>query len=213
MRLELLIADIWSRDILPFSNMPHRTRSELRRRNSTSTMMRKMSLSRRSSTSRISQRIGEGGSLRALRRPGRGLAEGLVTSGDNKQTKPEAPKHFPSSGTTKQSLQQISEPLEPMLIEGCEFSEKDGLSDVVSIGPGPEEKASETAILWMSDANSLDLTKSRPSIKSIHSFSKESKENVCHSTHQTVESNNRGWGRVGSLRGDNKGHGFRSLFR
>lgn len=214
MRLELLIADIWSRDILPFSNMPYRARSELRRRNSTSTMMRKLSLSRRSSTSRITQRSGEGGSLRALRRPGRGLVEDTASFGENEHANtPDTPEHSPKSRTSEPNHRQVLEPPEPVLIEEIEFSEKDELGDVIEVAPGPEKKPSETSILCMSDANSLHLTMSHPSIKAFHSWSRESKENVYRPMHQARGSNNRGWGRVGSLRGESRGHSFRNLFR
>lgn len=66
-RLERLLSDVWTRQILPYPGMTGRSSSEHRVRSSASTMMRKLSVA--SITSNFTKRSGNFASLTSLNRP------------------------------------------------------------------------------------------------------------------------------------------------
>lgn len=210
MRLELLIADIGSRELLAFPGAPQRTRSELRARRSTSTMMRKMSLSRRSSTSQISRSIGGGASLRGLKRPyGRLSQESLRCEGDNITTK--TCDSLAQPDYEEQIIHEEEsepEPPEPELVQSREIDQKDGSYDDISVEDMSKADALNIPILRIANTNNFEETKSSGSLRSPSQVSQ--KEN----SRQSMDDRNRSWAKVSSMRGEVKGHhGFRSMFR
>ena len=211
MRLELSTADIWSREILPYPVAPQRTRSEIRRRNSTSTMMRKMSLNRRSSTSQISRSIGAGASLRGLRRAHKKASlESLRCDIEDKSITPDTSEDVaqqePENPTIPEEEPECSE---PEVTEALEKNEKDEHCDVVFI-ENISEKMVDTPILRVADTNSLGLVLTSRSSKTPSLVGKENSRQLAEHTTGIM---NRSWGK-GSMRGEAKGHhGIRSLFR
>lgn len=205
MRLELLIADIGSPDLLAFPGTPQRTRSELRVRRSTSTMMRKMSLGRRSSTSQISRSIGGGASLRGLKRPYRRLSqESLRCEGDSITTK--TGDSLPQPDYEEQIIHE--EESEPELVQLGGVDQKDGPCDGISVEDMSKADAMNIPILRVANTNNFEETKTIGSLRSPSQVSQ--KEN----SRQSMDDRNRSWAKVSSMRGEVKGHhGFRSMFR
>ncbi|KAH6997555.1 hypothetical protein BKA56DRAFT_469162 [Ilyonectria sp. MPI-CAGE-AT-0026] len=219
-RLEILLADIWSRDILPFPGMASRSRSEHLVRSSASSMMRKLSVA--SITGSFSKRPGSashkvqgseeltasGGTIRRISKSSDCVSEcgASIHSGTGRLSK--RPR---TRGTRKQNHSQ-----ELPAAFGFELLEMSGtvrtfdLTKLASTADSTRENE-DTPTLRTSASNSVQLSSSPCSEKS--SSCSIAKENACPVLDTTVRSHGRRWGRAGGTKPEGKAQGLRSLFR
>ncbi|KAL6402898.1 rho guanyl nucleotide exchange factor [Ilyonectria robusta] len=219
-RLEILLADIWSRDILPFPGMASRSRSEHLVRSSASSMMRKLSVA--SITGSFSKRPGSashkvqgseeltasGGTIRRISKSSDCVSEcgASIHSGTGRLSK--RPR---TRGTREQNHSQ-----ELPAAFGFELLEMSGtvrtfdLTKLASTADSTRENE-DTPTLRTSASNSVQLSSSPCSEKS--SSCSIAKENACPVLDTTVRSHGRRWGRAGGTKPEGKAQGLRSLFR
>ncbi|KAM0437510.1 hypothetical protein ACHAPT_001874 [Fusarium lateritium] len=213
-RLEVLLEDVWSHNIIPLPDMTSIARNEQMMRRSASTMMRKLSMAN------------------MTKRPGtisRRGSEDMVTEGLTRQTSKSSVSSFGAfdvdgswhSNTTKCST----------LPEATEMGiEEDGVSDArcpmqkLTIASGPRdpgliEKASDTAdedlkreevAIQPSKPNSLLVSSSRSSRKA--EALPGTKENTRPPANVPARAKSNRWTR-GSSQDEKKGHGLRRFFR
>ncbi|KAF7559681.1 hypothetical protein G7046_g4477 [Stylonectria norvegica] len=225
-RLEALLEDIWSRDILPFPGILQRTRSEHLVRSSASTMMRKLSVAR-SMTGSFSRRTGSlsqryrdtkeaaanDGSLREQSRSGDdetdrdGSTESIATVVDEESKTGEGFGHELS--------RQHSAPPQLALAGNCDSAlevDESETVDTANAGDDVEEEAAGTPMLQVSSPNSPRQSPSPTSDKSASRG--EAKENSSPLQVPKGRSRSLPWIRPGgSAKQEGKSSGFRSFFR
>lgn len=222
-RLEAILSDVWSREILPFPGMTTRSRSEHLVRTSASSVMRKLSVA--SITSSFNKRTVSAAQKTAghqetpkcsdsKSKPGHdddaatvAAATLLASAGDN---------DFETTRRTKRPRTDNTEARPRPEAPGFELTEVSGT--VRRLDTSEAKTPPETGeislmgipILRTASTNSLRLSASTISEKSPRCSME--KENRCRSPHAKGRGHGR-WARVGMTKHDGKGHGFRSLFR
>lgn len=218
-RLESLLADVWSRDRLPFPGISNRHGSGHLVR--ASSMMRKLSIAslaeslnkRSGSLSRRAARLSEdglGGScqhLDSIDSEPDPIPKTL--HGDNS----DATTVTPGSWNQETMLPPVqNEPVdeksdgEPHMVQKLEARDK---QKALSRADTVQDDASTTSVLRKSSANSIRLAASKVPGKAAENALE--KENACEV--QEYKSLSR-WARVGNMaKGEGKGHGLRSFFR
>ncbi|KAH7326485.1 hypothetical protein B0I35DRAFT_136518 [Stachybotrys elegans] len=208
-RLEALLADVWSREVLPFPGMTARSRSEQLVRSSASTVMRKLSVA--SIASSFTKRSGSlSHKHKSNDEDARQSHKETSSTGEaGGQTKPEAnepvvePMHSPDDDPIK-CCEMILTPL-------VKADSVDFVTGTVRHMPrkaGVEVDGSGY-ILRTSSPNSIRVSQTNRSEKS--SICSAEKENASKPSRHHSKISSR-WGHGGS-KGDGKSHGFRSLFR
>lgn len=209
-RLETLLMDVWSRDVLPYPGMSFKARNEHIVRSSASTMMRKLSVV--SITGSFGKKAGANSSGLDMLEP-----PGAVTQDDSR------------SGDSTRSCSSSVHSCNGRLIKRPRtqnLREKGGGTGTRNTSSGtmqvleltkivvdskqiPDEK-SETAGLSAS-ASDHQPSMSLGSVKS--DSCSLGKENACPPTEVESKKQGRRWGRAGGLRNDGTSQGLRSLFR
>lgn len=219
-RLEGLLSDIWSREILPFPGMASRTRSEHLVR--ASSVMRKLSVT--SLTGSFSKRSG---STLQLTRQGEFWDRGEAFKPKDSLDSDASPitREFAEDGGSIRKLKK------PRMKATRRDSLADDIAKLVMVDrPNTTMKSPQPAMVKGMPQGSADsMVTAGASILgafsmndlSIAAFEKPlssvvvnaSKENL-YTDPSTEKARNTGrWAKVGIVRNDGKGHGFRSLFR
>ncbi|KAK1600103.1 RhoGEF domain-containing protein [Colletotrichum navitas] len=233
-RLEALMSDIWSRDILPFPGMTGRSRSEHLVRSSASTMMRKLSVaSIASSFAKRSNSVASLGKLVVEDDPGD--KEGVDHGHPSKIYRAESsnPEHGPDDKvdeTTRPRLPKIDDDIEvtttvsapatPMLAQPNIIVHADPVEQLRSGYSGfllGDVWPSKPAVLRTASGNSLPRVRRDPITP---------KTSPCPSDRGEKDSQSRAfkapklshkasmrWGKVGTLNRDDLVRGIRSFFR
>ncbi|KAH7133510.1 RSP protein [Dactylonectria macrodidyma] len=220
-RLEILLADIWSRDVLPFPGMLSRSRSEHLVRNSASSMMRKLSVA--SITGSFSKRPGN-----ALHRA-HGNEESMALGGTIRRTSKSSDcasecsvnSHAGTGRLSKRPRTRVvrekNHSQDTPVASAFELAEKtvpDWAIELARTASAATELGGDQGLrsLRTSAANSVQLSPSNSCDKSI--LVSMAKENACsEADNNALRSHGRRWGRAGGTRLEGKGHGLRSLFR
>ncbi|KPM37086.1 hypothetical protein AK830_g9460 [Neonectria ditissima] len=220
-RLEILLADIWSRDVLPFPGMLSRSRSEHLVRNSASTMMRKLGVA--SITGSFSKRTGgtsqrvqgceelavSGGITRRISKSSDGIPEcGASTLSSTGRLSKRPRTRGPSEQRQSDDHQAPAAFCGELTEVPASIAMLD-LAKVVSTG-GATGDRKDTLAMSISASNSIQLS-SPPS--SEQSAAGSAKENALPPTNNIMQSHGRRWGRASATKLDSKGQGLRSLFR
>ncbi|KAM5362782.1 hypothetical protein ACJZ2D_012366 [Fusarium nematophilum] len=216
-RLEVLLADIWSQDILPLPGMTSIARNEQIVRRSASTMMRKLSVAsmvKRSAS--VSHRPNEDSTATGITQQTSGSSEsdfGIV-------------KPIDFSGSSNLNIikaalpetQEMSEDEDWMSGTRSPTSEITQVSEIQALGlvqmiGGTKlgDDLNETLVLQTSATNSLRASSSQGSRKS--GTFPESKENTHPSASMPILRSSSRWGKVRNLKIEGKGHGLRRFFR
>lgn len=218
-RLEILLEDVWSKDVLPFPGLSGRSRGDHLVR--ASSVMRKFSMA--SLTDSFNKRSG------SLSRRTR-TTEGATIEETNIALDllgPERPSHFtnpPAEDALDESLEmgkkssiQASSYIERKPPTKVEHADNEGTIRATKT----QSKSEELLVMDMSaeDAGSIPMLRkvSPTSTRPVQSIStdktaaaSERKEN----TYKCLEEKNAGrWVKASLSRNESRGHGFRSLFR
>ncbi|KAH7137148.1 RSP protein [Dactylonectria estremocensis] len=219
-RLEILLADIWSRDVLPFPGMLSRSRSEHLVRNSASTMMKKLSVA--SITGSFSKRPGGathrahgneepvalGGTVRHISKSSDCASECSAGphAGTGRLSKRPRTRCVREQNYSQDTPAAFTFELAETTVPGWAMDLAGTASATIEIGEDQEARSLRT-----SATNSVQLSSSNNSEKSISVSI--AKENACTLVDNTARSHGRRWGRAGVARLEGKGQGLRSLFR
>ncbi|KAI5466600.1 hypothetical protein BGZ63DRAFT_409851 [Mariannaea sp. PMI_226] len=188
-RIETLLANIWSRDILPYPGMAPKTRSDHLVRNSASTMMRKLSVA--SISGSFSKKAG----TTSPRCPN---TEDSENSGNGRLTK-------------RPRTQSVHEKVEFIQSPGTETSQR---FDLTKLTVDVKTKSDERILAAVLDSPSTvsPRSSSSPGLDKSDPCLIE-KENACPPPNNESKKQGRRWGKAGGLRNDGMGRGLRSLFR
>lgn len=218
-RLENILTDVWSRDILPFPGMTARIRSEHLVRSSASSVMRKLSVaSITSSFGKRSGSVSHGGKAAGLV-----LGDEALSQADSISIAREEADDGRSM-TTLQVQQQVlggrhewvSSPTEALFLEELLASEaglRQHSSDRThtdSTESAPTETTAATDVLQISPSNSIRLKQSLQF--DTKAVGHRAKENEAHHSLDRTKSFSR-WSTKSQVKSNNKGHGIRNLFR
>ncbi|KAK1994235.1 RhoGEF domain-containing protein [Colletotrichum falcatum] len=234
-RLEALMSDIWSRDILPFPGMTGRSRSEHLVRTSASTMMRKLSVA--SIASSFAKRSNSVVSLGKLAvEDDAGDKEGMDHGHASKLCRAESSNtdHGPDDKVdeiTRPRLPKIDDDIEvantasapatPMLAQSNIVVHADPVEQLRSgyggfLLPG-DVRPSKTTVLRTASGNSLPQVRRDPTIPKrspcpSERGEKEDQSRAFKAPRLSHKSSMR-WGKVGTLNRDDLVQGIRSFFR
>lgn len=220
-RLENLLADVWSRDILPFPGITGRGRSEHLMRASASSVMRKLSVA--SITSSFSKKSGslpqsvgladtthgDSGFVQAEERP--------KVPGENIDTDDQKPS---SASNVRQSVVATSvdwdsSPAEALfekllLSANTARQSSSDRTHTDSTDGAPTDTTAATEVLQVSPANSIVLA---PAVQfETKAVAPRAKENDAHHALSHSKSFSR-WAAKGSEKGVEKAHSIRNIFR
>lgn len=213
-RLEVLLEDVWTQNIIPLPDMTSIARNEQLVRRSASTMMRKLSManmtkrpgsiSRRESEDTATEGLTRQTSKSSVSSFGVFDVDGSWHSNTTKcSTLPEATEMgtdescVPNTGPPRQKLTMSSKPQGAGLVETASDTADDDLKK--------EEVATESSM-----ANTTVVASSQSSRKA--EASPSTKENTRPSFSVPVRARSTRWAR-GSAQDEKKGHGLRRFFR
>lgn len=218
-RLEALLGDVWSREILPFPGMGTRTRSEHLVRAASSSMMRKLSVASFSSFGKRSSSVHRKNILAEETE----FKESCDTANDK------CPKDI---GSTEDEVAELDTSSKRLKVYEAFRSSPENPKFEVTDTQGTVRKITATALkgsLSLSDEdleifgapflqstplNNLELDPSinaeNESIRKVDE--KENAETLVESPGDTIRGMTR-WPKVGAPRNNGQGHSFRSLFR
>jgi hypothetical protein len=207
-RLEALLADVWSREILPFPGMTTRSRSEQLVRSSASTVMRKLSVA--SIASSFTKRSGSLSYKHKANDEDARESQKAAGSVDEASEPLRLADDGPGVGLMHSPNDDQTKCYEMMLTASAKADSIDFTTGTVRHMPrkaGVEVDGSGH-ILRTSSPNSIRMSQANRSEKS--SFCSTEKENTSKPSRHHTRISSR-WVHGGSK--DGKSHGFRSLFR
>ena len=220
-RLEILLTDVWSRDILPFPGITARARSEHLVRSSATSVMRKLSVA--SITNSFARRSG---SVSHNTRPADTILNGEAFTKDQDRLNADAAVHGAAEDMVAMQKPHhvvqgaedwISSPTETLLLEEILCSEagfRQTSSDRThtnSMDSAPTATTAATDILQASPSNSV---RRKPSMNfDSKSRIPHAKENIVEPSLDRSKSLSHWAGSEGNVAVTSKSHGFRNLFR
>lgn len=220
-RLELLLSDVWSRDILPFPGITNRPKNEHLVR--ASSVMRKISMAsltgsfnkRTGSVSRKGARRCEEESAESAQVAATLQGEDCIASKDEAIGPPETVDVDATIKVKRPRVQETvtcpaevpKQPREDAKDTIRRVKADGGLEKIPIAEPGKFDSRA-MQVLHKSSTNSLCLTASVPSVKTLSSAAE--KENMYESADAKPTSR---WPRVSKSKGADKVHGFRNFFR
>ncbi|KAF4980130.1 hypothetical protein FZEAL_3794 [Fusarium zealandicum] len=219
-RLEVLLADIWSQDILPLPGMTSIARNEQIVRRSASTMMRKLSVAsvaKRSGS--VSRRMNEEGTAGGLtRRTSKSSDSGLdavdlVDCGGSSPSHTTRSSMLPGTREMSEDEDWASGTRSPRLelAQVCELKPL----DLAQIVPDTriEDGLKEAPFLRTSAPNSPCLSSSESSRKSATCSGAKENAHPSFGAAMLAQSHSARWTKVRGLKSERKGHGLRRFFR
>lgn len=231
-RLEALLGDVWSREILPFPGMTTRSRSEHLVRTSASSVMRKLSVAsitssfnKRSASVTQKAKADDGAErtelpkrLKGKDEPthGDGAASVAITADEDSvdrdtMRRTKRPRTAEASRHTLAKTEASEVEVKEVCGTICQLRSTEAAStkeaDEAEMG---EAGLLKIPILRTASPNGLRMSVSSMSEKSPRGSME--KENTCRSPHGKGRGHGR-WARVGMTKSEGRGHGFRSLFR
>ena len=218
-RLEGLLSDIWSRDVLPFPGMAGRSRSEHLVR--ASSVMRKLSVSsfsnsfgKRSASGMPPYKQSELCDRSDVCRPINGLDIGEDATSQDAGFSVESPGKIKKPKVHGTNITKLSDEMAGLLVASEQGTMRKypqyTMRETTRRSSGESAKAGAPLLPTCSSHNLHDCVSEKPGPPSTRSVAKEN-------THEeTFDDKTRGssrWAKVGIARNDSRGHSFRNLFR
>ncbi|KAJ3521285.1 hypothetical protein NM208_g13366 [Fusarium decemcellulare] len=211
-RLEMLLEDVWSQDIIPLPGMTSIARNEQMVRRSASTMMRKLSVASMSKRSEsMSRRGNEDATSDGLaRKTSKSSESGLIRSG---QTDCESSDSNPKKSTSISEAKEMNEERDCMPVVRSPRLGLTPVSEVRTVETTREEKLKKRGVVPAPATSSHRRSSSQSSRKTgIYPRTNGTTENSSPLTKIKMQSNSNRWVKVKSPKNEKKGHRFRRFF-